>query len=471
MNFATPRAHHAKRLVAEAKPAVFWCDRPEAPPPAGSLDCDITVDLCIVGGGFTGLWAAVQALEEHPGRSVAVVEAAVAGFGASTRNGGFCAASLTHGFLNGLAHWPDEIATLGRLGEENLAGIIDTVARHGIEADVHRRGEISFALTEWQLEDQAQEAATLTEHGFHPHLLGPDEARALVHSPTYLGGLSYDDDLVLVDPARLVWGLQRVAVELGAQLYDRSRVTGIEADFHRLAVATPRGRVRAERVIVATNAWAEPERQLRRYIVPVYDHVLMTEPLSNAQMASIGWGDRQGLGDAANQFHYYRLTEDNRILWGGYDANYYFGNGMGSKYENRTASHELIAGHFFATFPQLEGLGFSHRWAGPIATTTKFAAAFGTRHAGRLAWAAGYTGLGVGASRFGARTALDLVDGRDTERTALTMVRKKPMPFPPEPLRSLAIGATRRAIARADRHGRPGFLLKTLDRFGVGFDS
>ena len=144
-----------------------------------------------------------------------------------------------------------------------------------------------------------------------------------------------------------------------------------------LLVSTNDGRVSADRVVVATNAWAEPVRQMRRYVVPVYDHVLMTEPLSDHQMAEIGWSDRQALTDAANQFHYYRLTADNRILWGGYDANYYFGNGMGPAYEQRPSSHQLLAGHFFDTFPQLEGLGFSHRWAGPIGTTSKFTAAFG----------------------------------------------------------------------------------------------
>ena len=144
---------------------------------------------------------------------------------------------------------------------------------------------------------------------------------------------------------------------------------------------------------------------------------------------------------------------------------------MGPEYEDRRSSHELIAGHFFETFPQLEGLGFSHRWAGPIGTTSKFAATYGTRFDGRLSWVGGYTGLGVGASRFGARVALDLVDGLETERTALRMVRRKPIPFPPEPLRSLAIQTTRRAIAKADRTGEEGRLLRTLARFGVGFDS
>ena len=144
---------------------------------------------------------------------------------------------------------------------------------------------------------------------------------------------------------------------------------------------------------------------------------------------------------------------------------------MGPAYELRPSSHQLIADHFFDTFPQLEGLGFSHRWAGPIGTTSKFTAAFGHGYGKKLAWVAGYAGLGVGASRFGARVTLDLIDGLETERTQLEMVRKKPVPFPPEPLRNIVIQATRRAITKSDLTGRPGLLLRLLERFGVGFNS
>ncbi len=461
----------AAALVAEAKPAVFWSDRPDAPDVAPALRGSINADLCIVGAGFTGLWTALLALEENPGRRVTIIEAEVAAFGASSRNGGFCEASLTHGFFNGLSHWPDELATLERMGEANLTAIIDTAQRHGIDADIRMTDQISMALTQWQVASLAEYAEIFTAHGVRHTLLDRNGAREIIDSPTYQGGLIDHDALALVDPARLAWALRRVVLELGASLYERSRVTSITQDRNTLVVTTEGGTVTADRVVVATNAWAEPLRQMRRYIVPVYDHVLMTEPLSTAQMAAIGWSERQGVSDSANQFHYYRLTADNRILWGGYDANYYYGNGMGPRYENRVASHELIAGHFLETFPQLEGLGFSHRWAGPIGTTSKFAVSFGRRFDDRLAWAAGYTGLGVGASRWGARVALDLVDGLETERTELEMVRKKPMPFPPEPLRNLAIQTTRRAIAKADRTGRDGLVLRTLDRFGVGFDS
>lgn len=473
-------------LVQAAKPAVFWSDHPDAPPAAPSLQGSTNADLVIIGGGFTGLWTALQALEESPGRSVVVLEAETTGFGASSRNGGFCDPSLTHGTGNGHAHWPDDMTTLLRMGEENLDGIVASLESHNMRTPWWKTREISIALTPWQM-TELQEATIIEERYGQDHcLLSQDQLGAYATSPTYVGGL-LGRSILLVDPAQLVWDLRAAVESLGGLVHDNSRVTGIEPNGNKLVVFVGEdsngertnpdsrpglGTVNADRVVIGTNAWAEPGKQIRRYVLPIYDHVLMTEPLSDEQYAAIGWSGREGLADAANQFHYYRLTEDRRILWGGYDANYYYRNGIGPKYEYRGDSHRLIGQHFFETFPQLEGLGFSHRWAGPIGTTSKFTAAFGTRHGGRLAWAAGYTGLGVAASRFGARVALDLVDGKKTERTELAMVRKKPVPIPPEPLRSLAVQATRRAIIRSDANeGKRGPLLRVLDQFGVGFDS
>ncbi|MEA2376855.1 MAG: hypothetical protein QOD13_762, partial [Thermoleophilaceae bacterium] len=190
------------------------------------------------------------------------------------------------------------------------------------------------------------------------------------------------------------------------------------------------------------------------------------------QRESLGWARRQGLTDMGNQFHYYRLTSDDRILFGGYDAVYNFRNGMGAHLDERPATFELLATHCFDTFPQLEGLRFTHRWGGAIDTCSRFSVMFGQVLGGRAVFAVGYTGLGVAASRFGAQVALDLVDGLDTERTRLGMVRSKPIPFPPEPLRWAGITLTRRALARADRRaGRRGPWLRLLDRLGMGFDS
>jgi glycine/D-amino acid oxidase-like deaminating enzyme len=225
-------------------------------------------------------------------------------------------------------------------------------------------------------------------------------------------------------------------------------------------------------VLLATSAYPPLLERLRHFLVPVYDYVLVTEPLSAEQKASIGWARRQGIGDGGNQFHYYRLTADDRILWGGYDAVYRRGGPVGPQYDDHEPTFAALSQHFFTTFPQLEGVCFTHRWGGAIDTCSRFSVFFGTAHGGHVAYATGYTGLGVAATRFGARVGLDLLDGRETEATRLRYVRSKPVPFPPEPLRSAVIGLTQRGLAAADRReGRRGPWLRTLDRLGLGFDS
>jgi glycine/D-amino acid oxidase-like deaminating enzyme len=200
--------------------------------------------------------------------------------------------------------------------------------------------------------------------------------------------------------------------------------------------------------------------------------VLMTEPLSSEQRAAIGWEGRQGISDLANQFHYFRRTADGRILFGGYDAVYHYGGRVRAQYEDRPESYEKLASHFFTMFPQLDGLRFTHRWAGAIDTSTQFTAFFGTARDRRVAYAAGFTGLGVGSTRFAGEVMLDLLDGVSNERTELEMVRKRPLPFPPEPAASIGINATRWSLDRADHNrGRRNLLLKTLDALGLGFDS
>lgn len=465
----------AADALRASRPEVFWTDRDDGPEPAPSLRGALTADLVVVGGGFTGLWAAIQALEEDPDRRVVLVEAERCGFGASSRNGGFCDASLTHGLPNGLAQWPDELGDLVRLGRENLAALEATVDRHGIEADVHRVPELAVATEDWQVDELVAGLDLHRAHGDDVELLDRAGVQARVASPTYRGAVLRRNDLALVDPARLAWGLRAAAESLGAEVFERSPVTGLGRAGGRrgpLELRTPVGSIRADRVLLATNAYRGPSRRPRRYVIPVYDHVLVTEPLSAGQRDAIGWRHGEGIADSANQFHYYRLTEDGRILFGGYDATYHFGNGLRPELDQRAATHRLLARHLLATFPQLEGIAVTHRWGGPIGTTTRFTATWGAGHGGRSVWVAGYTGLGVAASRFGARVALDLVDGRSTERTELEMARRRPFPFPPEPLRWAGVTLTRRALQRADRRaGRRGPWLRLLDRFGIGFDT
>ena len=456
--------------MRDAAPRPFWRDHPDAPPTRPPLDGSAEADLVVVGGGLTGLWTALQAAEE--GKRVVLLEGERIAFGASGRNGGFCAASLTHGIANGLARWPGEMETLERLARENLDGIRATVARNAIECGWQDRGVIDVATEPHQLEWLAQQAAQLRRFGWDAELLDAAALRAQVDSPTYLGGVWSRDSAALVDPARLCWGLARAAEEAGAVVHESSPVIALRPEGAGVRADTAGGSVRSRHALLATSAFPPLVRAIRRYVVPVYDYVLVTEPLSEAQHHAIGWRGRQGISDMANRFHYYRQTDDGRIVWGGYDAIYDFGGRVAPERDQRPETFELLAEHFFATFPQLEGLRFTHRWGGAIDTCSRFSALWGRALGGRAAYVVGFTGLGVGASRFGARVALDLLDGRDTERTRLEMVRRRPLPFPPEPARWAGIQLTQRALARADeRAGRRGPWLRTLDRLGLGFDS
>ena len=452
--------------LADAEPGVFWLEQPGRPARRPALESSTTADLVVVGGGYSGLWTALLAKEGSPGRDVLLLEGGRIGWAASGRNGGFCAASLTHGESNGRARWPGEYDTLHRLGRENLDEIERAVQRYGISCDFQRTGELTVATAPHQVE-------WLREGAGAGRFLDRDEVRAELDSPTYLAGVLDTEETALVDPARLAWGLADAAESLGVRIAEDTRVTGLSKDGAGMRVDTAGGHsVRARHVALGTNAFPALLRRVSLHTVPVYDYVLMTEPLSAAQLSSIGWRSRAGVGDSANQFHYYRLTEDNRILWGGYDAVYYFGRRVNPLRDQRPETFHRLAGQFFETFPQLKGLRFTHRWGGAIDTCTRFSAFFGTAMGGRVAYALGYTGLGVGATRFGARVMLDLLEDRRTEATGLEMVRTRPLPFPPEPLAYAGIQLTRWSLARADeREGRRNVWLRSLDRLGLGFDS
>ncbi|MEV4975647.1 NAD(P)/FAD-dependent oxidoreductase [Streptomyces scopuliridis] len=467
--------------LSDARPVPYWLDDPGRPGALPALTGDEHCDLLVIGGGYSGLWTALLAKERDPERDVVLIEGREVGWAASGRNGGFCAASLTHGFSNGLARWPGELRKLEELGERNLDAIEATVARYAIDCSFERTGEIDVATEPYQLDalqELYEEARSLGHTGLEP--LDRDAVRAEVDSPTFLGGLWDRRGVAMLHPARLAWGLKRACAELGVRLYENT--PGLElaragsasgpGPGAAMAVRTPYGRVFARTVALGTNVFPSLVRRVRPYTVPVYDYALMTEPLTEAQRAAIGWKNRQGLGDSANQFHYFRITDDHRILWGGYDAIYPYGGRLDTALDHRPETYLKLATHFFRCFPQLEGVRFSHAWGGAIDTCSRFSAFFGTAYDGRVAYAAGYTGLGVGATRFGGEVMLDLLAGERTERTALEMVRSKPLPFPPEPVAWAGIGLTKWSLARADaRSGRRNLWLRTMDRLGLGFDS
>jgi len=458
--------------LVDSQLSVLWTDSEDRPAVGAALDGDERADLVVVGAGYSGLWAALHSLESEPSRSVVVIDSGPVAARASGRNGGFVSASLTHGLANGLDRFGSDIDRILAAGRANFDGLVADVQRHEIDARLELTGALAVATEPWCVPVVRRDADQAAAHGEDVELFDADGIRALVDSPTYLSGSWTRSGEALVDPARLGWGLADAVRRAGGRIAEGTTMTGLVRHGAGVEVRTDRGRIRAQAVVLGTNAERSPLRAINRRIVPVYDHVLATEPLTDEQRTSIGWRGRQGISDTTNQFHYYRLTDDGRILWGGYDAVFHNWGRTDERFEDRPETFRTLAGNFLRTFPQLEGIRFSHRWAGVIDTSTRFSVGFGTALDGRVAYAVGYTGLGVAASRFGGRVCVEMLFAPEASALDLDLVRRAPIPFPPEPIRTAGIQLTRRAIARADADGgRRGPWLRLLDRLGLGFDS
>ena len=460
--------------IADAEPYPYWYDDVDEPDANPMCVRDEHCDLCVVGGGYTGLWTAIQAKERNPSRDVILIDAHEVGSAASGRNGGFMDSSLTHGIANAQDRFPDEVGLLEALGLENLNEIEAAIQHYNIDCDYERNGVIEIASTRHSanyLEELKKDYERLIGIGHNVQWFDQQQLQEEIASPIFTGGMWRKDSAALVDPARLAWGLKQAATTLGVRIYEDTRATGLEYSENGIVVNTPLADIKSGRVMLATNAFKPLLRRMHNYIAPVYDYCLVTEPLNEHQLASIGWKQRQGLLDISNQFHYYRFTADNRILWGGYDAVYFFGGKMSVDLESRPETWAMLSRHFFETFPQLEGIRFTHAWGGAIDTCSRFSVFWGRAMRNRVAYAIGYTGLGVASSRFGAQVALDLLDGHRTRATSTKFVRSKPTPFPPEPFRFLGIQATRWSLEREDRNGKRNLWLRTIDRLGLGFDS
>jgi glycine/D-amino acid oxidase-like deaminating enzyme len=467
--------------LKDASTTPFWLDTSDRPAPEPALRGHEDADLVIVGGGFTGLWTALQAVEDDEAagtpRRIVLLEGTEIGWAASGRNGGFCSASLTHGEENGDHHLPGENGRLTELGLENLDAIEATVERLGLDCEFERTGELSLAFEEWQVKDL--KAAHDPDNGFR--WLDAGEVQDHVHAAGVLGGLLDERNNAMIHPAKLCWELKRVLLGKGVVIHEHSMVRDLREELAGMVVDTDQGSVTAPTVALATNVFPTLLKKTVLHTVPVYDYALMTEPLTGAQLDAVGWRHREGLDDVTNRFHYFRLTADNRILWGGWDAVYHFGKKVLPKYDQRPATFETLAGQFYAMFPQLDGdapegvdggVVFSHKWGGAIDTCSRFFPFFTTGYGGKVAYTAGFTGLGVGASRFAGRVMLDLLSGEKTELTELEMVRKMPKPFPPEPAAWLGVQMMTKALIKADENeGRRGAFLKVMDALKMGFDS
>lgn len=457
--------------LRDTKRAVYWLDNPDRPGARPKLAEQITADLLVVGGGYTGLWSALQAKERNPEAKVVLLEAGWVGDEASGRNGGFCEASLVHGESNGENHLPEENARLTELGKENLKEFVGAIKRYDIDCDLIQDGGLNVATEPHQDQWLREEA-----NGEDVLYLDLEETSKMIRSTAFISGSWSKDDTVLVHPAKLVWGLLKACEELGVKVYEQSRVLSLAEQGQLMAANTDSGQVLASKVVLGTNVFQPLLKRNALMTVPVYDYALVTEPLTAAQREAIGWETLTGLADLNSRFHYSRpIIDENgdfRILYGGYDAPYFFGGKVDRKHYNSESSYARLAAHFFSTFPDLKDLKFSHAWGGAIDTCSRFFAFFDLAYNGKVASAAGFTGLGVGATHFAAKVMLDLLEGHKTELTELKMVKKKPLPFPPEPAAWLGVKMMTAAMARADRReGKRGLFLRTMDAIGMGFDS
>ena len=461
--------------LKDAKSRPLWHDpeiMPEVLPP---LATDEKCELLIVGGGFTGLWAAMQAKERRPDADIILIEQTFVGDGASGRCGGFLATSLAHGQTNTEYRFSDEAERLQELGTQNMKELLETLVRYNIDARYEKTGRMNVALNPQSAAELHSEYEQEKAEGADVVWFDKDAVREQVNSPTFFGGLwNRDGQDGVVDPARLCWGLKEVLLnQPGVRIYEGTRLLGIEAVGQQGMKANCEGGViNSDKILMATNAFTSSIGKIRRSVIPVWDYQIATEPLTEEQLESIAWGrSRQALSDEVNMFHYFRLTKDNRITFGGGAAvRYYFNRGIDMKYADAPTLYEQLAKEFFEIFPQLAGVRFSNKWGGIIATSTRFCVVPGVAYDGRLAWSVGYTGHGVSAARFGARIGIELLGYEPSDIVKMQFVTRKPLPWAPEPFRWLGVRFTQNALIKADRNdGKRGLWLRFLDKLGLGF--
>ncbi len=454
----------------------LWHDPDIMPKPLAPISSDEKCELLIVGGGFTGLWAAIQLKERKPDADIILIEQTFIGDGASGRCGGFLSSTLAHGETNAAHRFADEAERLEELGIQNMKEFLKTLERYNIDARYEKTGEMTVALNPESAKSLEVDFKEAEAEGEDVVWFDKDAVREQVNSPMFFGGLwERGGQDGVIDPARLCWGLKDVLVnQLGVRVYEGTRLLGVEPLGQDAMQANCEGGViRSEKVLMATNAYTSTIGKIRHSVIPVWDYQIATEPLTDEQLDRIAWGktSRHALADHVNMFHYFRLTKDNRITWGGGAAvRYYFNNGIDQKFMDATVCYEQLAKEFFEMFPQLDDVKFSHRWGGIIATSTRFCMVPGVAFDGRLAWSVGYTGHGVGASRFGARIGIEMLGYEPTDVLEMQFVTRKPLRWAPEPFRWIGVRFTQNALIKADQNGgKRGLWLKLLDMLGLGF--
>jgi glycine/D-amino acid oxidase-like deaminating enzyme len=419
--------------------------------PRPALPGDTSADVAIVGAGYTGLWTAYYLAERDPSLRIVVVEAEVAGFGASGRNGGWCSALLPM-TLDAMAatHGRDEAARLQREMHHTVDEVGAVAAREGIDCHFAKGGTITQARNRAQIPRLQADVANVREYGFGDddyRWLDADEARAMIGATDVHGGV-FTPHCAAIHPARLVRGLATSVERRGVAIHEGTRVTAIEP--HRLV--TDHGTVSADVVVRCTEGFTPTIDGQRRTVVPIYSLMIATEPLPAAFFDEVGWADRPTFADARRLIIYGQRTADDRIAFGGRGAPYHFGSAVRPEFDRHAGVHAGLADTLRGIFPALGDAAITHRWGGPVGAPRDWYCSVGLDRTSGLAWAGGYVGDGVGTTNLAGRTLADLITGTDSDLVTLPWVGHQSRRWEPEPLRWIGINTLVRLPVGADRY-------------------
>jgi glycine/D-amino acid oxidase-like deaminating enzyme len=423
---------------------------------------DLDVDVAIVGGGYTGLWTALELRAREPSLGVAVLEAEVVGWGPSGRNGGF-----VHGYWTNLAQLaklfgPDEALHLARVAERIVPGIRAFLEQRGEDAWFRPGGYLKVSTAPAQdaaVERKAVLAETLGA-GDQVRYLSADEVQSLCRSPVFRRGLFYPD-CATVQPARLARALRRAALVDGVQLFERTPMTSLRAGRPNV-LETPRGRVRAAEVVVATNAAAAGWRPVASRLTNFGSYVVLTEPAPDA-IAELGWTSGVAITDGRMFVHYFRTTEDGRVLMGSGSGPIGFGGRVDGRFAHDAPTAARAEAGLRRLLPGLAAARVEQAWGGPIDVSADHLPFFdtvgGRGSSTRIHYGLGYSGHGAGPAWLAGKTLASLVLGVEDEWTSLPLCGRRVPSLPPEPLKRVGGGLVRSAILaceQAEEAGRRG---------------
>jgi glycine/D-amino acid oxidase-like deaminating enzyme len=423
-----------------------------------ALPGNISVDVAIVGAGFTGLWTAHHLLRHDPSLRVAVVEREIAGWGASGRNGGWCSALFPVPWTRiAREHGADSARRMEAALQRTVDDVGEWCRDNDVDAHYTKGGTLSLAR------GAAQVARLQSADGGHPGTwLDAEQARDRV-AAAGIDGASFTRHCAALHPARLVRGLARVVEAQGATIYEHTAATAV----HPGRVVTPHGMIRADTVIRATEGYTADIPATHRLLAPVWSLIIATEPLSDETWAQIGWQGRETLNDERHLIIYAQRSADGRIVFGGRGAPYRFGSRTGGS----VGHDETYAGLEQALrelFPQVAQARITHRWGGVIGVPRDFMPSVTLDRESGIGWAGGYVGDGVACTALAGRTLADLILKRDTDRTHLPWVGHRWRRWEPEPLRWLGVRGMTALMASADRAeartGKPARRAALLDR-------